>query len=58
MKWNWREKQQKVSEELKKRFITKLILVIPDLHKKMEVEADTLDFAMEGVLLIKCEDEK
>ena len=32
--------------------------MIPDLDKKMRVEADASDFAMGGVLLMKCEDEK
>ena len=35
-----------------------LVLVIPDLNKKIKVKADALDFAIGGVLLIKCEDEK
>ena len=29
-----------------------------DLDREMRVEADVLDFAMEGVLLMKCEDKK
>ena len=45
-------------EELKKRFMTELVLVTPDLDKEMRVEADASDFAMEGVLLINCEDER
>ena len=35
-----------------------LVLVIPDLNKKIRVEADASDFAIEGVLLIKCENNK
>ena len=35
-----------------------LVLVIPDLDKKMRVETDTSDFATEEVLLMKCEDER
>ena len=35
-----------------------LVLVIPDLDKKMRVEMDISDFAMGGVLLMKCENEK
>ena len=30
----------------------------PDLDKEMRVEADALDFATRGVLLMKCEDER
>jgi len=34
------------------------VLVIPDLDREMRVETDASDFVTEGVLLIKCEDEK
>ena len=34
------------------------ILVTPDLDKEIEVEADTSDFAMGGVLSMKCEDKR
>ena len=57
-KWNWREKQQKAFEELKKRFTAEPVLVIPDLDKEMRVEVDVLDFAMGEVLSMKCENEK
>ena len=33
-KWEWTEKQEKVFEELKKRFTQELVLVAPDLDKK------------------------
>jgi len=39
-------------------FTIESVLVIPDIDKKMRVEADASDYAMEGVLLIKCEDRK
>ena len=58
IKWNWREKQQKVFEELKKRFTIKPVLVIPELDREMRVEVDVLDFATGRVLLMKYEDEK
>ena len=58
IKWNWREKQQKVFEELKKRFTIKPVLVIPDLDREMRLEVDVLDFATGRVLLMKYEDEK
>ena len=34
------------------------VLVTPDLDKEMRVEVDASDFAMGGVLSMKCEDEK
>ena len=58
VKWNWGEKQKRTFEELRERFITELISVIPDLDKEIRVEADILDFAMGGVLSMKCENEK
>ena len=57
-KWSWGEKQQRAFEELKERFTTEPVLVTPDLDKEMRVEADALDFAMGGVLSMKCEDER
>ena len=57
-KWSWRKRQQKAFEELKKRFITEPVLVIPDLDKDMRVEAAASDFVIEGVLSMKCKDEK
>jgi len=47
-----------VFKELKERFTTEPVLVIPDLDKEMRVEADASDFATGGVLSMKCEDEK
>jgi len=58
MKWNWGERQQKAFEELKERFMTEPVLVTPDLDKEMRVEVDASDFAIGGVLLMKCEDER
>ena len=57
-KWNWEERQQRVFERLKKRFMTELVLVTSDLDKEMRVEVDISDFVTEGVLLMKCEDKK
>ena len=39
-------------------FTVRPVLVVPDLDKKMRVEADALEYAIGGVLLMKCEDEK
>ena len=58
VKWNWGERQQRVFEELKKRFITELVLVTLDLNKKIRVEVDMPNFAIEEVLLMKCKDKK
>jgi len=58
IKWSWEEKQQKVFEKLKKRFMTELVLVIPNLDTEMRVKADISDFVIGGVLLMKCEDKK
>ena len=58
IKWNWEKKQQKVFEELKERFTTESVLVTLGLDREMRVEADMSDFAMNEVLLMKCEDEK
>jgi len=57
-KWNWGERQQKAFEELKRRFTTEPVLVTPDLDKEMRVEVDASDFATEGILSMKCKDEK
>jgi len=57
-KWNWGERQQKAFEELKERFMTEPVLVTPDLDKEMRVEADASDFAIGGVLSMKCEDKR
>ena len=43
---------------MKKRFTTEPVLVTSDLDREMRVEADALDFVTEGVLSMKCEDEK
>ena len=50
------EKQGKVFEELKRRFIEELVLAAPDLDKKMRMEVDASDYATGGVLSMECED--
>jgi len=44
--------------KLKKRFTKELVLVIPDLDKKMRIEVNISDYAIEGVLSMECEDGK
>ena len=58
MKWSWGERQQRSFEELKERFTIEPVLVTPDLDREIRVEVDASDFAIGGVLLIKCEDKK
>jgi len=57
VKWQWEVEQQKAFNELKRVFITKLVLVAPDLDKEFRVEADVSNYATGGVLLMKCADE-
>ena len=57
-KWRWEKEQEEVFQGLKKTFITEPVLAVPDLDKKMRVEADALDYATGGVLLVKCKNKK
>ena len=53
--WNWKERQQR---ELKERFMTEPVLITLDLDKKMRMKANVSNFAIKGVLSIKCENNK
>ena len=55
-KWEWTDKQEKAFEKLKKRFMEELVLVVPDLDKKMRMEVDASDYVMEGVLSMEEEE--
>ena len=44
--------------KLKTVFTTEPVLAILDIDREMRVEVDTSDYAMGGVLSIKCEDGK
>jgi len=57
-KWKWKKEQEKVFKKLKAMFTTEPILAIPDIDRKMKVEADASDYATGGMLLTKCKDEK
>jgi len=57
-KWKWEKKQEEAFEELKAVFTTEPILAIPDIDRKMRVEANALDYVIGGVLSMKCEDGK
>ena len=52
-KWNWIKRQKKAFRELKKRFMKELVLVVPDLNKKIRIEVDILNYAIGEVLLIE-----
>ena len=52
------EKQKKTFKELKEKFTKELVLVAPDLDKKMRIEVNMLDYVTRGVLLMKYEDKK
>ena len=54
IKWQWEEKQQQAFYKLKKVFMTRSVLVVPDLDKEFRVEVDVLNYATGGVLSMKC----
>jgi len=43
---------------MKEIFTMEPMLAAPNLDKKMRVQVDMSDYAMGGVLLMKCKDEK
>jgi len=55
-RWEWTEREEKVFKELKERFTKELVLAASDIDKKMRMEVDVSDYAMEGVLSMECED--
>jgi len=57
-KWEWTGRQQKVFEELKGRFTKEQVLAAPDLDKKIRMEVDVSDYAIEGMLSMKYENGK
>jgi len=57
-KWEWIERQKKAFRELKEKFMKEPVLVALDLDKKMRMEVDISDYAMESVLSMECKDEK
>ena len=52
------EKQEKLFEELKKRFMKELVLAVLDLDKKMRIEVDALNYAMREVLSMECKNRR
>ena len=57
-KWEWTEKQEEAFKKLKEKFTQELVLAALDLDKKIRMEVDISDYAMEGVLSMKCRDGK
>ena len=57
-KWKWGNEQKETFTKLKEIFMTKPVLVVLDLDKKMRVKVDASDYATGGVLLVKEEDGK
>ena len=55
-KWEWMGREEKAFKELKERFTEKLVLAAPDIDKKMRMEVNTSDYAMEDVLSMDCGD--
>ena len=43
---------------MKKRFTKELVLVAPDLDKKIRMEVDMSDYVIEGVLFMEYKDER
>ena len=56
--WRWGGSQQKVFDELKRRFVEGPILVAADYMCPVHVEPGASDFATGAVLSMLCEDEK
>ena len=57
VKQQWGDKQQQAFDELKRILTTRPVVVAPDLDKEFRVEADALNYATGGVLLIKYSDD-
>jgi len=50
------ERQKEAFRELKEKFTKEPVLAVLDLDKKMRIEVDVSDYAIGGVLSMKCED--
>jgi len=57
-KWKWEDKQQRAFKQLKQVFMSRPLLVAPDIDKKFRVEANASNFVTGGVLSIKYKDNK
>ena len=57
-KWDWTEKQKEAFRQLKERFTKELVLVVPDLDKKIRMKVNVSDYITGGVLSMECENER
>ena len=57
MKQQQEKEQQKAFDKLKEIFITRPVLVAPDLDKEFRVEANASNYTTGGILSMKCSDE-
>ena len=57
-KQDWTDRQEEAFKKLKEKFTKELVLVALDLDKKMRMEVDVSDYAIEEVLSMECEDGK
>jgi len=57
VKWQWGQEQQQAFNELKGIFMTRPVLVSPDLDKEFRVKANASNYATGGVLSMKCSNE-
>ena len=56
VKWQWREEQERAFNKLKRIFMTRPVLVAPDLDKELRVKVDASNYATGEVLSMKCPD--
>ena len=57
-KWKQEKEQEETFQGIKKVFTLEPVLVVLDLDREMWVKPDISDYAIEGMLLVKCEDGK
>ena len=49
-KWKWKIRQKKLFKVLKKRFMIELMLMVPDLDRKMRMKVNVSHYTTGGVL--------
>ena len=57
-KWNWGSEQEEAFRRLKEIFTSELVLATPDLDKEIRMKANVSDYAIGGVLSMKCKDKR